>query len=364
VKAKGLLMSSAVVGWKPERNKLRVAGSRVRCLHPLDALQKAGLPIELFQPGRERQYKVVVLQKLFDDEHIQLARTLQAQGTRIVFDLCDNYLYYAPDTPLRDKYEQQARDVARMLEVADVVTVPSEELGRHLSCPSVVVRDGLAPVEAASTSQGARLSSLFGRKVSKAQNEYTELVWYGKANSNRAPAGMRDILRVAEVLETLAKEFSLRLTVISNSREIYEESIRPLKLPTRYMEWQSYEAFSARFAQHDICILPININPYTRCKSNNRLTLSLLLGVPVVADSIPSYEEFGRCCMIGNWYDSLRTYLQNPELRQQHAAAGKVYVRSRYMVDQAAADWWNVFDALLCNRPLYSLTPECAPALP
>jgi hypothetical protein len=140
-------MSSAVVGWKPERNKLRVAGSRVRCLHPLAALQNAGLPVELYEPARERQYKVVVLQKLFDDEHIQLARTLQAQGTKVVFDLCDNYLYHSTETPLRDKYEQQARDVARMLEVADVVTVPSEELGRHLTCPTVMVRDGLAPVE-------------------------------------------------------------------------------------------------------------------------------------------------------------------------------------------------------------------------
>ncbi|HEX8237817.1 MAG TPA: glycosyltransferase [Abditibacteriaceae bacterium] len=357
-------MSSAVVGWKPERNKLRVAGSRVRCLHPLAALQKAGLPVELFQPGHEHQYKVVVLQKLFDDEHVQLARRLQAQGTKIVFDLCDNYLYYSPDTSLGEKYEQQVREVARMLEIADVVTVPSEELARHLSCPAVVVRDGLAPVEAISNAQRIALPSLFARTAAKPRSEYTELVWYGKASSNRAPAGMRDILRVTEVLETLAREFPLRLTVISNSREIYEESIRPLKLPTRYMEWQSYEAFCARFAQHDICILPININPYTRCKSNNRLTLSLLLGVAVVADAIPSYEEFDRHCMLGNWSESLRTYLQNAELRRQHAAAGHVYVRSRYMVDQSAADWWDVFDALLSNRPLHSAQQECASALP
>jgi hypothetical protein len=355
-------MSSAVVGWKPERNKLRVAGSRVRCLHPLAALQNAGLPVELYEPARERQYKVVVLQKLFDDEHIQLARTLQAQGTKVVFDLCDNYLYYSPETPHQDKYEQQARDVARMLEVADVVTVPSEELGRHLTCPTVMVRDGLAPVETELSSQRAGLPALFRRVAPPPPSEYTELVWYGKASSNRAPAGMRDILRVAEVLETLSKEFALRLTVISNSREIYEESIRPLKLPTRYMEWQSYESFCARFRQHDLCILPINVNPYTRCKSNNRLTLSLLLGVAVVADSIPSYEEFGRYCLIGNWYDHLRTYLQNPQLRQQHAAAGRVYVRSRYMVDQSAADWWEVFDALLCNRPLPATKQGRVPA--
>jgi hypothetical protein len=118
------------------------------------------------------------------------------------------------------------------------------------------------------------------------------------------------------------------------------------------MEWGSYESFCARFRQHDICILPINQNPYTRCKSNNRLALSLLLGVALVADPIPSYEEFARFCLLGNWHENLRAYLQNPELRRQHAAAGSVYVRSRYTVDQSAADWWDVFDALLSNRPV------------
>jgi hypothetical protein len=76
------------------------------------------------------------------------------------------------------------------------------------------------------------------------------------------------------------------------------------------MEWDSYESFCERFRQHDICILPINLNPYTRCKSNNRLALSLLLGVPVVADTIPSYEEFERYCLLDNWHENLRTYLK------------------------------------------------------
>lgn len=356
-------MSSALVGWKPERNKLRVAGSRVRCLHPLAALQKAGLPVELFEPKRERQYKVVVLQKLFEEEHVQLAQRLQAQGTKVVFDLCDNYLYYSPGNRLQEKYEQQAQAVLRMLDVADVVTVSTSELARHLPCPSVVVRDGLEPVETGSRLWRGGVSAIFGNSAPKSRSEYIELVWYGKASSNRAPAGMRDILSVAEVLENLAKDFPLRLTVISDERELYEESINPLKLPTRYLEWDSYESFCERFRQHDICILPINLNPYTRCKSNNRLALSLLLGVPVVADTIPSYEEFERYCLLDNWHENLRTYLKNPELRRQHAAAGSVYVRSRYTVDQSAADWWDVFDALLCNRPLHALEAQRQPEL-
>jgi hypothetical protein len=34
--------------------------------------------------------------------------------------------------------------------------------------------------------------------------------------------------------------------------------------------------------------------------------------VPVVADTIPSYEEFERYCLLDNWHENLRTYLKNP----------------------------------------------------
>jgi hypothetical protein len=197
-------MSSALVGWKPERNKLRVAGSRVRCLHPLAVLQKAGLPVELFEPKRERQYKVVVLQKLFEDEHVQLAQRLQAQGTKVVFDLCDNYLYHSPGNRLQEKYEQQAQAVLRMLDVADVVTVSTAELARQLPCPSVVVRDGLELVETGNRLWRGGVPAIFN-SAPKSRSEFIELVWYGKASSNRAPAGMRDILSVAEVLENWRK---------------------------------------------------------------------------------------------------------------------------------------------------------------
>jgi hypothetical protein len=175
-------MSSALVGWKPERNKLRVAGSRVRCLHPLAVLQKAGLPVELFEPKRERQYKVVVLQKLFEDEHVQLAQRLQAQGTKVVFDLCDNYLYHSPGNRLQEKYEQQAQAVLRMLDVADVVTVSTAELARQLPCPSVVVRDGLEPVETGNRLWRGGVPAIFGNRRAKvAQRVHrTGVVWQSK----------------------------------------------------------------------------------------------------------------------------------------------------------------------------------------
>jgi len=228
-----------------------------------------------------------------------------------------------------------------MLEVADVVTVPSEELARHLPVPAVVVRDGIAPPPGWSRFYGPLLPR---------RGECVEIAWYGMAGSGRAPSGMRDLLQIAPVLERLSGEFPLRLTVISNSREAWEKEIRPLGLPTRYLEWGSHGRFCGLLPRHDLCLIPVNRNPYTLCKSNNRLALSLYLGVPVVADAIPSYREFEPFCVLDDWEGGLRRYLGSAEARQADAAAGQQYVRERYGVERAAADWWSLFERLLAGE--------------
>ena len=99
--------------------------------------------------------------------------------------------------------------------------------------------------------------------------------------------------------------------------------------------------------RHDLCVIPINDNPYTHRKSNNRLALSLYLGVPVIADSIPSYREFDRFAVLDDWERGFDRYLASPSTRQRDAEAGRAYVESRYLVRHAAEEWWRLFERLL-----------------
>src|SRR5256885_2059369 len=102
------------------------------------------------------------------------------------------------------------------------------------------------------------------------------------------------MINVAEIvpqLEELHQETKISLTIISNSESAFKEYFGSAKFPTRYFPWK-YETFRSLFSLHDICILPIRPNPFTVCKSNNRVVLSLMLGLPVVTTAIPSYEEF------------------------------------------------------------------------
>jgi hypothetical protein len=100
----------------------------------------------------------------------------------------------------------------------------------------------------------------------------------------------------------------------------------------------------------DLCVLPIQLNPFTRCKSPNRVALSLYLGVAVVADEIPSYRELAPFYRFGDWRAQLAAYLADPALRAADAERGRAYVSSHYMTAHAAAEWHSLFNRLLADR--------------
>lgn len=329
-------MAKAVVGIRPLTNDPRIAGVRIRCLEPLRVMRQRKLPVELFDADRANQYQVVVFQKSYDPASVELARTLSAHGTRIVFDMCDNHL--TPDRGVME--EGQKQSLQQMLDIADVISVSSQPLVQCYGDKAVLIRDGI--------SRPPLWAGLAGAALRKKPSKQIELVWHGHTAVNSAGnAGMLNILHIADLLQELSRKFALRLTVIGNARHIYQQSIEPLPFPTRFIEWGNYARSSAFLATHDICIIPIEKNTFTICKSHNRLTLPLYLGVPVVADSIPAYEEFSSFTMLDDWNNGLRRYCEDKALRKQHACLGRQYVQNHYQVEHAARDWWTLFESLL-----------------
>jgi glycosyltransferase involved in cell wall biosynthesis len=156
--------------------------------------------------------------------------------------------------------------------------------------------------------------------------------------------------RVLPALEDLHRRRPLKLTVISNSRPGYESATRGVSFPARYVEW-SHRAFVQSFPEHDICIIPIEPNPFTTCKTGNRVALSLKLGVPVIADPIPSFEEFAPFVLLGDWVESLERYASDRPLREAHIHKGRQYVEATYTRERVVSQWSGLFDRLLADAP-------------
>jgi hypothetical protein len=332
----------ALVGWKPGARNPHVASTRIRCFEPLEELRAQGYPVELYRHHRRRQYGVVVFQKLYDPPHLALARELRSRGITTVFDLSDNLFANPANHP---KVAERTRWVEQMVAEVDVVTASTPAVASLLSRSAITIRDGVRPAELV-------IQRPTTARRATAGDGWCEVAWYGLWGGAQAPAGMQDLRRIASLLRELNEQHPLRLNVISNSRSCFEATVRPLPIPTRYWEWGSVERFYRLFPQMDLCVLPIGRNPFTMCKSPNRVTLALYLGVAVVADEIPSYREFAPFCRLGHWRESLAAYLADPALRRSDAERGREYVSSHYLTRHAAAEWSALFDRLLATGPV------------
>lgn len=345
-----------LIGWKPRFSHVRVASYRLRCLNPLTSLRARGWPIELYRKDHSSKYKAIVYSKVFDRETYKEALSLKEAGARIGFDLCDNYFYTANDSTL---WRQVGDDVRRMIEIANEVVASSHALADEIvrqvriSKAITVIGDGVeSEINVSGISRWERdwyhfQTNRFLRRIeAQKANGIIPLVWFGNHGSPQAEGGMADLLKIRTALEFICKQFPISLTVISNARDQFQQQIQMWDIPTTYVEWNPV-SFLPILRAHCIAVIPITCNPFTRCKTNNRLTLALHCGLAVVADSIPSFLEFSESCFLDNWKDGLVTYLRNPDLRQKHVDAARRAIEKSWTTKTIADQWELFFRTLL-----------------
>lgn len=325
-----------LVGWKPKSNDPSVASVRFRCLSPLNALRAQGFPVEVFDASRASQYSLVVFSKLYDAENLKLARSLASQGIKTVLDLSDNHFYNPYDLPA---YTTAGTQLREMIDAVDDVVCCSAHLAKVVSRevtlrrPPLVVGDA---VEALELGEGP--SSAFVHPG----GQPFRILWFGSHGSPNAPAGMDDLLSVREHLDSAARHARAELVVVSNDRAKFE-TLRPkLNIESRYVEWDG-AAFGQELARANVVIIPINSNPFTLCKSNNRLATALWYGVPVIADRIPAYDELAPFAFIDDWGAGLRHCMAASREAQLRTTAGSAYVRTRFNIREIAAQWRQAF---------------------
>ncbi len=336
--------ATARIAWMPAGDR-SLPGSRLRAYIPADSLRSVGWNTAIVDPRRAEHWDIVVFQKIYQRDTIALARSLKERGTKLVFDLCDNHFYNPDDAPkLRDRTQR----LQEMIDLMDAVSVSTSEIAKLIRNTRAVVIDDPIDYPTISRWLGLRLkaASLFrGTRPSRLR-----VVWHGTAGQSQPPTGIIDVQRVLPELEELNRTVPLSLTVISNSRKQFRRCIHGASFPIRYVTWR-LSSFPYHIRQHDLCVIPISINPFTICKTNNRLVSSLLFGLPVIADPITSYEEFSDCVLFGNWSESLLRYARDPELRREHVRRAIDYIRSKYTPDRVVIQWSTLFGELLDSRP-------------
>jgi len=230
--------------------------------------------------GGEAQ--VVVFSKPFPEDY-ELAKSIKGK-CKIVVDVCDDHT----DVEL---YQQ-------MIELADKVTCPTEEMSRRLGGADVIP-DPYEEEETPPHSQGKKA------------------LWFGHRTN------LKDILPYTQKLK------NIDLTIMSGPNV---DGVVP---------W-SLEAQHKALRENNLVLIPTR----TDYKSPNRLINSIRAGCFVLAGYSPAHDEFKQFCYIGNILVAKQWLGEFGWMTDELVKNGQDYIRDKYSPEAIGKRWEQVLDSI------------------
>lgn len=303
----------------PHTTNSNIASFRIRCKIIAKELKAQGC-IVTYGFSLPRSLNTLILSKRYNRKTLEQALKLKQQtGCEILLDICDNHFMYDEKSinrvdnvvQLKEAISQVDGIIASSIYLKQII---QDECGKDTSVTIIgdyveqphYVGGFISVLNIRQRLQLARINSFFQKKSNSLHHR---IIWFGNHAGSYHEAGMGDLLKVKNIIERLAEHFPITLTVVSNSREKFNELIQDWNMPTLYIEWNA-DLFSSILKLHGISIIPISKNPFTMAKTANRVTTSLVHGLQVIADEIPSYFPFGHSIFLENWDENLQICLK------------------------------------------------------
>jgi hypothetical protein len=331
-----------LVFW-PHTTRADVASTRIRCLQVIRELREQGERAELGD-GNGEAPDVLVLAKRYDAATLSVAAQLRGRGTRVVLDLCDNHFYYRDAAP---QWIERARQLRAAVHAVDHVVAASQPLAEVVrdecggTTPVTVIADALDAGPPQRRAGLAQRWQRFGLRHFLWRHPVApgrRLLWFGNHGAEYANGGLEDLSRIADALQRHHARAPLTLVVVSNSFEAYTRWLPQCPVPSFYLPW-STPTFEAALRSHAVALIPAQNNPFTRCKTNNRLATAFMNGLAVAADSLPPYEEFADLALLDDWDAGLAALMDDAGDRVQRVRLARERLQQRYSVGLIGRQW-------------------------
>lgn len=343
-----------------------VPSTRISVLNVLPYLQKAGFDILMAHaPSKAsevpdvaglakrliaEEVKVAYFQKVHGDSVKREMRLLSEYGIKVVYGVCDLI----------------ADDIAEIADATVVVTDFLRSLYRtDLQHKIHVVHDGIEHPEFYKSTQPPATRS--NRNTLKAVlitsseldhipsipniPKYLEITVVGRYSHNPTP------------VETLKNTYWQMSKQTSPARK-WRVLSNAIRRPFRKVAWSPQTSY-AQLLEADIGIIPVDMEndflpnrdvSYWQVKSENRLTMKMAVGLPVVASPVPSYFEVIRQGQNGfiahtnqDWLEHLQN-LRDPELRHKLGQQARADVLEKYSIAAQAEKLITVLEALVVEQ--------------
>lgn len=302
--------------------------SLYRAFIPMQALALEGHRVHIEErnavgaPGPLLGSDVVQIFRLTHPPMRQLVRQLQAAGVAVVWDNDFDAASAPKGHPVSDAFRGVAAQQWRagelaMLKLADLVTVPTDELAERYSAAGArevrVVENMLPP-----TFERPRTLPERGLTIGWACMQ--EHAW------DFEQLGLREVF--ARVLE---QHLHVRLLAIGLDMRIDSRRYE-------HQPWQMYDALPSQLARCDVLIAPLADVPFNRTRSNIKLKEYAAAGVPWLASPVGGYawmgeEQGGRLVADGDWRGQIEALVRDEGARHRLAVAGRRWAAGEVVVD-------------------------------
>lgn len=318
----------------------------------LNADRESGVHYSLYRPGQE--YEAVVFLKSMNAASQELACSLRARGTRVLFDLNVDYFseaqgtfYYQGMAPT----PQQNDDARRMAELSDALIADSSHL-------AAVAAKHHPQVRWISDNVDMRLASLRLPQIKR--DDRIDLLWSGEA------VKLFELLSIEEVLRKFAGR--VRLWLVTNSLSAIDRWFEPWKsrfgnllqtLEHEIIPFHSVAELLRIYAYGGVFISPRFLdNSYNFGHTEWKIALPMACGRMALGSPLPSYQDVATrsngaglrlCADEGAWMEAFDQILSGAvDLEAEGDAASKVV--EEYYSTPVVAKAHREFVSHVCNH--------------
>ena len=172
------------------------------------------------------------------------------------------------------------------------------------------------------------------------------LLWFGNHGGDYANFGMLDLLNIQKDLEAVAKEFNVRLVVVSNNRDKFEKHISKFDMCTEYYEW-SIDLLNERLKEASVVLLPNSLDPFSECKSPNRAVMAISAGIPVVATKTKALAPFVDYVNFDDFYNGICECLLDSKKINVDIQKRSKFINKKFGIEVIKEQWLDAINKVI-----------------
>jgi hypothetical protein len=298
-----------------------------RCHTPGMELKRRGYDVVLSDRPTEQQVReadVIVFERIWWPEAVQMAESVRARGGRAVFDLDDDYWAIPKMNPAHESWNvERLRDMVAVMRACDLATAPTKTLAERVGTfvDRVRVLPNMLPGEHWPEQPPSHHVGN-GRPL--------VVGWAGSAGH------VADFSVVRGVATHLLERYpEVELHLLGAGKGWIEPHPR-----IRLIDTVPIERYPQALEGFDIGIAQIEDNRFNCSKSDLKFVEYGMIGLPVVASKVGPYVECIKHRENGllassskDWLKSLSALVSDAELRDSLGRASRAYAEKRLIAD-------------------------------